>query len=65
MLEMVSFKRRRYPRFNIDLSIRYHQVDWSTGGNGRAMKVSEGGRLICSLEQMEMDQNLKSKLFSF
>ena len=63
MPEIVSFERRRYPRFNIDLPVRYNKVDSSIGYNGRAMNVSEGGLLICSPERIGINQHLKSKLF--
>jgi c-di-GMP-binding flagellar brake protein YcgR len=61
--KIVSFERRRYPRFHIDLPVRYNKVDSSIGRNGRAMNVSEGGLLICSPERIGIHQHLKSKLF--
>jgi hypothetical protein len=63
MPDIVSFERRRYPRFNIDLPVRYNKVDSSIGYNGRAMNMSEGGLLICSPERIGIHQHLKSKLF--
>ena len=58
---VVPLERRKYPRFSVDLPIRY-KVGISTNRNGRAMNLSEGGMLIHSLDQMEIGQNLKSRL---
>ncbi len=55
--------RRRYRRFNIDLPIRYTRPEGSASGYGRAINVSEGGLLMCSAEQMDIGQHLKSKIF--
>jgi c-di-GMP-binding flagellar brake protein YcgR len=60
---IVSFERRRYPRFNVDLPIEYYRIDSSTSYTGRALNISEGGLLIYFPEQMEIGQHLKLKLF--
>ncbi len=59
--EGVPLERRKHPRVDVDLPIRY-KIDASTNRNGRAMNLSEGGMLIHSLHQMEIGQRLKSKL---
>ena len=58
---VVPFERRKHPRFSVDLPIQY-KVNVLTNGNGRAINLSEGGMLIHSLDQMEIGQNLKSRL---
>ncbi len=60
-LGVVRSERRRHRRFSVDLPIRY-KVGISTNRNGRAMNLSEGGMLVHSLDQMEIGQNLKSRL---
>jgi c-di-GMP-binding flagellar brake protein YcgR len=59
----VSFERRKYPRFNIDLPVQYYRMDLSISHNGRAMDVSEGGLLIHFPERMKIGERLKLKLF--
>ncbi len=59
----VDSERRKYPRVDIDLPIRYSQADEFGSRYGRAMNVSEGGLLVYSPEQMDIDQLLKSKIF--
>jgi hypothetical protein len=55
-------ERRINPRFNVDLPIRYYKPDSTTGRNGRAMNVSEGGILIHLPDRMEIGQMMKLKL---
>jgi len=59
----VSFERRKYPRFNVDLPIEYSRIDSSIGHSGKALDVSEGGLLIYFPEQMDMGQYIRLKLF--
>jgi hypothetical protein len=59
---IVSFERRKYPRFNVDLPIEYTRSDWVIK-HGRAINASEGGLLIYFPEPMEIGQHLKLKLF--
>ena len=58
--EVNSFERRKYPRYDVDLPVRY-KIDVSTKRNGRVMNLSEGGMLIHSLHQMEIGQRLRSR----
>lgn len=60
---VVSFERRKYPRFNIDLPIEYYRIDSPIGSAGRARNISEGGLLIYFPERLEIGQHLKLKLF--
>lgn len=60
---IVSFEKRKYPRFNIDLPIEYYQIDSPTCNTGRARNISEGGLLIYFPERIEIGQRLKLKLF--
>jgi c-di-GMP-binding flagellar brake protein YcgR len=59
----VSFERRKYPRFNIDLPVQYYRTELSVSHNGGTMNVSEGGLLIYFSEQMKIGEQLKLKLF--
>jgi c-di-GMP-binding flagellar brake protein YcgR len=60
---VVSFERRKYPRFNIDLPIEYYRVDSPINNAGRARNISEGGLLIYFPERIEIGQHLKLKIF--
>lgn len=60
---VVSFERRKYPRFNVDLPIEYHRIDSPIGKAGKAGNISEGGLLIYFPERVEIGQHLKLKLF--
>ena len=60
---IVSFERRKYPRFNIDLPIEYYRTDSPINNAGRAHNISEGGLLVYFPERIEIGQHLKLKLF--
>jgi c-di-GMP-binding flagellar brake protein YcgR len=60
---VVSFEKRKYPRFSIDLPIEYYRINSSVSQTGRALNISEGGLLIYFPEQMEIGQHLRLKLF--
>lgn len=60
---VVSFERRKYPRFSIDLPIEYYRIDSSTRNAGRALNISEGGLLIYFPERIEIGQLLRLKIF--
>jgi len=62
--ETVSFERRKYPRFNVDLPIEYYRFDSSISHTGKTLNISEGGLLLYLTEQVEVGQHLKSN-FSF
>ncbi len=63
MLQNTEMERRRHPRFIIDLPVRYHKLEESDYRYGRAMNLSEGGLLIYSSEKINIEQQLKSKIF--
>lgn len=55
-------ERRRYPRFNVELPVKYR------GNNlffkhARAVNVSEGGLLVHLPEEIEINQTLSLQLF--
>lgn len=60
---VVSFERRKYPRFNIDLPVEYYRTDSPISNAGRAHNISEGGLLVYFPEKIEIGQHLKLKLF--
>ena len=55
-------ERRKYPRFNVYWPIQYNQIGSSINHDGRVTNLSEGGMLFLSHGQMEIGQQLKSKL---
>lgn len=60
---VVSFERRKYPRFGIDLPIEYYRIDSPTGNAGRALNISQGGLLIYFPERIGIGQYLRLKIF--
>ena len=58
----VNFRRRKHPRFNVDLPVEYGRTELSTQ-HGRASNVSEGGLLLYLPEQMKIGEHLMLKLF--
>jgi len=59
----VNLKRRKHPRFSVDLPIEYYRIDSSVSHTGRGLNISEGGLLIYFREQMDVSQYLRLKLF--
>ena len=55
-------ERRKYPRFNVYWPVQFNQIGSSVSHDGRVTNLSEGGMLIQSSEQMEIGQQLKSKV---
>jgi hypothetical protein len=55
-------ERRRYPRFNVYWPIQYNQIGSPISHDGRVTNLSEGGMLFLSPGQIEIGQQLKSKL---
>ncbi len=58
----LSFEKRRYPRFSVDLPVEYTRKDLVVK-QGRVINASEGGLLANFPEQMEIGQHLRLKLF--
>jgi c-di-GMP-binding flagellar brake protein YcgR len=59
----VNFKRRKYPRFSVDLPVEYYRINSSVIHTGRGLNIGEDGLLIYFPEQMEVSQCLRLKLF--
>jgi c-di-GMP-binding flagellar brake protein YcgR len=59
----VSFERRKYPRFSVDLPVEYYQSNSSISHTGRAFNASDGGLFLYLTEQVEIGQHLRVKLF--
>jgi c-di-GMP-binding flagellar brake protein YcgR len=62
MEKTVTSERRRYPRFNVDLPIKYSRTNLFFR-YGRAANASEGGLLVYLPEEMAIGQHLALKLF--
>jgi c-di-GMP-binding flagellar brake protein YcgR len=58
-------ERRKYPRFDVDLPVKYLRTDLPDSRNGRVMNLSEGGLLIHLPDPMETGQELKLSLSFF
>ncbi len=58
----LSFEKRRYPRFNVDLPVEYTRKDLVVK-QGRVINASEGGLLVYFPEEMEIGQHLRLRLF--
>ena len=58
----LTSERRKHPRVNIDLPIKYSRVNLFFR-YGRAVNVSEGGLLVYLPEEMGIGQRLALKLF--
>jgi hypothetical protein len=58
-------ERRRYPRFDVDLPIKYTRtkVYFKYGKYGRVVNASEGGLLAHLPEEAEVGQQLSLQLF--
>ena len=56
-------ERRRYPRFNIDLPVKYDSRYHLFSKYGRAINASEGGLLVRLPEEIAVGQRLPLKLF--
>jgi hypothetical protein len=59
-IEVIDFKDRRHPRFNIHLPIEYYQIRSSITHTGN---ISEGGMLIYFPEETDVSRYLRLKLF--
>jgi hypothetical protein len=56
-------ERRKYPRFNIDLPVKYNSRYHLFSKYGRAINASEGGLLVHLPEEIAVGQRLPLKLF--
>lgn len=62
MEESFVSEKRKYPRANVDLPIKYSRTNLFFK-QGRAANASEGGLLICLQEKIDIGQHLALKLF--
>jgi c-di-GMP-binding flagellar brake protein YcgR len=60
---LVSFERRRNPRFSIDLPIEYSRANSSVKNAGHTGNVSEGGLMLYLPERVEVGHSLRVKIF--
>ena len=56
-------ERRKHPRFNIDIPVKYNSIYHMFSKYGRAINASEGGLLVRLPEQIAVGQRLPLKLF--
>jgi hypothetical protein len=57
-----DFEKRKCPRFNVALPVRYSKTNLFFK-HARAANASEGGLLVCLPEKMGIGQHLALKLF--
>jgi hypothetical protein len=62
MDESLTSEKRKYPRFNVNLPIKYSRTNLFFK-YGQAINASEGGLLVSFAEKMEIGQHLALKLF--
>jgi hypothetical protein len=63
--ERVTSEKRKYPRFNIDLPVKYSRRSNLFSKYGRAVNPSEGGLLVHLPEEMVIGQRLALKVFLY
>ncbi len=60
---VVSIEKRRFPRFNVDLPIKYSEVKVRKKQGGIAHDASEGGLLVYLQEKFPIGTKLKIEVF--
>jgi len=60
---VVSIEKRRFPRFNVDLPMKYSQVKVRKKQGGIAHDASEGGLLVYLQEKFPIGTKLKIEVF--
>ena len=60
--ESLSSEKRRFPRFNVDLPVKYSRANLIFK-YGRAVNASQGGLLIYLPEEMGIGQRLGLRIF--
>jgi len=63
MEEGLNPERRKHPRFNIDLPVKYNSRSKLFSKYGRAVNASEGGLLVRLPEEMAVGQRIALRLF--
>ena len=59
----VNSERRKHPRFSLDLPVEYWKGDHTGSHPSRTGDISEGGILLYLPHEMEIDKNLRLRLF--
>lgn len=60
---IVSIEKRRFPRFNVDLPMKYSEVKVRKKQGGIAHDASEGGLLVYLQETLPIGTKLKIEVF--
>lgn len=60
---VVTIEKRRFPRFNVDLPMKYSEVKVRRKQGGIAHDASEGGLLVYLQEQVPIGTKLKIEVF--
>jgi c-di-GMP-binding flagellar brake protein YcgR len=60
---VVSIEKRRFPRFNVDLPMKYSEVKVRKKQGGIAHDASEGGLLVYLQEKFPIGTKLKIEVF--
>ena len=60
---VVSIEKRRFPRFNVDLPMKYSEVKVRKKQGGIAHDASEGGLLVYLQEKFTIGTKLKIEVF--
>ena len=60
---VVSIEKRRFPRFNVDLPMKYSEVKIRKKQGGIARDASEGGLLVYLQEKFPIGAKLKIEVF--
>ncbi len=59
----VKFERRKRPRLSFAFPVEYREIDNPKIHHGRTADIGEGWLLLYVFEDIEIDQNLRVKLF--
>ncbi len=60
---VVSIEKRRFPRFNVDLPMKYSELKARKKQGGIAHDASEGGLLVYLQEELPIGTKLKIEVF--
>ncbi len=60
---VVSIEKRRYPRFNVDLPMKYSELKVRKKQGGIAHDASEGGLLVYLQDKLPIGTKLKIEVF--
>jgi c-di-GMP-binding flagellar brake protein YcgR len=60
---IASLERRKYKRYSVNLPAEYHRVDSLIASSGQTGNISGGGLLLYSQEKMDVEQQLRLRVF--